>query len=99
MDWIGLGLNGDGGVNVSRGVALRVTVALGSRLNCMCVQAGLYERHLLEHECERMRGWGEGAMLRAMILKLGGYVGWGVDRASFWNHGVRRVATCTGKNH
>jgi hypothetical protein len=38
-----------GGMNVARGVALCVTLALISNLSLLCIYAGVYERHLLEN--------------------------------------------------
>jgi hypothetical protein len=38
-------LNGGGALNVARGVALRVTVALNNIVICLRVHAGVYERH------------------------------------------------------
>jgi hypothetical protein len=65
LDWTRLGLIG------VRDVTLRVTVAMRSRLNCLRVHVGVYERHSLEHEYERISGWGNGAMRRAMVRNVG----------------------------
>jgi hypothetical protein len=51
LAWIGL--DGSGGLNVARGVAWRVTVAM-----CNSVSTGVDERHLLEYECERIKRGG-----------------------------------------
>jgi hypothetical protein len=79
MAWVGL-IRG-GRRNVARDIALRVTAALCSSVGRMYVETGVDERHMLEHEGERISGWGEGALLRVVTLIVS--MGWGVVRASF----------------
>jgi hypothetical protein len=56
LAWVGL--DRGGGLSVARGIALRVTVALCNSVRRMCVQTGVAEGHLLEHECERIKRGG-----------------------------------------
>jgi hypothetical protein len=61
---------GGGWLNVARDVQMRITAAMSRCVECMRVQTGVDVRHLLEHECERIMGWGEGALLRAMAINV-----------------------------
>jgi hypothetical protein len=91
-----VGLDGDGGLNFARSIALRVTVALGSSITRVCVQTDVDERHLLEHECEGIKRGGEGAIKRVVPLIV--IKRWGVIGTSFRRHVDRRVTTSSGKN-
>jgi ABC-type uncharacterized transport system substrate-binding protein len=53
----------------ARGVALGVTVALSGNYSRMCVQTGVYERHLLENERDRNKGLVERAILGPSFLQ------------------------------
>ena len=75
------------GLNVARGAALRITAALGTSVGGLRVLTGVDVRHLLECKCERIMGWGERALLKAVASNVSMRVGRGVVGASFRFHG------------
>jgi hypothetical protein len=56
LEVVRVGVDGSGGLNVARGVALRVTAGLSNNVCGLRVQTGVDERHLLEYKGERIRG-------------------------------------------
>jgi hypothetical protein len=54
------------------------------------MHTGVGERHLLKDEGERIKRWGERALLRVEVMTISTSEGWRVGGTSFWCHGGRR---------
>jgi hypothetical protein len=79
------------------GVELRITTMHNERgvrrgsnninsIGGLRVQAGVYERHLLQDKCEGSNGGTDIALWRAEVMGSRRRIGWIVDIASFRRH-------------
>jgi hypothetical protein len=84
-------VDGGVGLTVARGSALRITAVLNNGVGYLRVQTGVDERHLLKYKSERIVGWGEKALLRAVVIITSMRVGRGVVGTSFRCHGDRHT--------
>jgi hypothetical protein len=93
-------VDGGVGLTVARGIALRITAVLNNGVGYLRVQTGVDERHLFKYKSERIMGWGEKALLRAVVIITSMRVGRGVVGTSFSAMAIDiRDTVGSGKNH